>query len=72
VGKVTEHPNLLVNIGHGVHFRISVTETRNSRLYIRRNIKTEFRETGCERVEDVGGIHLAQDTDKYHAMLDRH
>jgi len=48
-----------------------VTETRKFRLYIRRNIKTEFRETGCQCVEGLDGIHLVQDTDQYHAMLDR-
>jgi len=48
-----------------------VTETRKSRLYIRLNIKNEFRETGCECVEGLGGIHLAPDTDKYKVMLDR-
>jgi hypothetical protein len=48
-----------------------VTETRNSRLYIRRNIKNEFRETGCQCVEGLDGIHLVQDADQYHAMLDR-
>jgi len=48
-----------------------VTETRHSRLYIRRDIKNEFREAGCECVEGLGGIHLAQDTDKYRTMSDR-
>jgi hypothetical protein len=47
-------PPFLVNIWHGAHFRISVTETRNSRLYIRHNMKNEFRETGCECVEGLG------------------
>jgi len=48
-----------------------VKKKRHSRLYIRRDIKNEFRETGCECVQGLGGIHLGQDTDKYHAKSDR-
>ena len=37
-------PPFLVNIWYGVRFRISVIATRGSRLYIRRDIKTDFLE----------------------------